>query len=243
MGLSRYHKRSYRPYQNRRRIFVGIGVAAAVVLLIAGAAIYTLLTRDTGSEPVEETSAVDMQKADDASLLVVVNRQNPLSADYKPSLREYRGLYVNPVLLSDLRALIKDAEAQGVKLTVKTAYRSYEEQQALYEKTLNDYLKSGQYSEVRAEAEAQKHVPKAGCSEAQLGLLLEFDVSDSSAKAFLQRSCVNYGFIPRYPEGKDELTHRAPDDSLYRYVGRDNAVRIRSLDMCLEEYYNYINKE
>ena len=79
----------------------------------------------------------------------------------------------------------------------------------------------------------------AGCCEAQTGLLVSFDVSNSHNKSFLERECIRYGFILRYPEGKDEVTHINPSESLYRYVGKENAEKMRAFDMCLEEYAEY----
>ena len=38
----------------------------------------------------------------------------------------------------------------------------------------------------------------------------------------------NYGFILRYPEGKEDITHRQPFESAYRYVGRADAEKMRS---------------
>lgn len=234
MGLAPYHKSSYRPYRNRRRMAVVIAVVAAVVLVIAGALVYAALSKQRG----DATSAAQ-QQSDAPSLLTVVNRQNPLPADYEPALTDFGGFRVHPAMLDDLTALTADAAKQGIDLPLAAAYVSYDGQGKLYQATLDAFMKTDGYTAVRAEAEAEKLTPKAGCSEAQTGLLLVFALSDPASRAYLERSCVNFGFIERYPADKQDVTHHAPNECIYRYVGREDAVKIRSLGMCLEEYIDY----
>ena len=73
-------------------------------------------------------------------------------------------------------------------------------------------------------------------------MLVEFDFSNSGSKAFLERNCVEYGFVQRYTGSKTSVTRMNPSDSLYRYVGIENAKRMRSYGMCLEEYKSYLSK-
>lgn len=235
MGLSPYSKRSYRPYRNRRRVLVSILIAAAGVLLVAGAVVYSVLTR-----PADESSASVEAQQEEATLLTVVNRQNPLPSGYVPPLTEFQGFQIHPAMLDDLTALTESAAKQGIDLPLAAAYVSYDGQEALYQATLDAFMKTDGYTAVRAEAEAEKLTPKAGCSEAQTGLLIVFAVSDPASRAFLERNCVSYGFIERYPADKQDVTHHAPNECVYRYVGKEDAVKIRSLGMCLEEYKDYM---
>ena len=89
-----------------------------------------------------------------------------------------------------------------------------------------------------------------GTSEHQLGLAL--DIIDDSNRT-LDRSQENtqtqqwlmahsweYGWILRYPNGKTDLTGIIYEPWHYRYVGKEIAAELHSLDMCLEEYFNML---
>ena len=84
-------------------------------------------------------------------------------------------------------------------------------------------------------------MPKGGCSEAQTGLLIGFDVADKKTSAFIERECINYGFVQRYPKDKEDVTKISESKTLYRYVGIENAKKMRSFNMCLEEYSEYVS--
>ena len=132
------------------------------------------------------------------------------------------------------------AEQKNIRLTVTEGYISFDEQQKRYEKNLAPYLNSPDYTPVRAQAAAQRIVPEAGCCEAQTGLLVLFDVTDPRTKQFIERECVRYGFIQRYAENKEDITHMQQNPSAYRYVGKEDAEKMRAFDMCLEEYADYV---
>ncbi len=253
-GFSPYDKQSYKESKRRRRQakiadktgrILPIGFARRkiimlivifiAVLIVAGVA--ALLFFILGS--ASDNDASEAEKSSE-SLLTVVNSASPLSQDYVPELAHCGGFEVNCAAADSLLQLLKDAESQGVDLKIKSAYISYDEQNRLYEKTLDKYLSNPDYTRVRAEAAAQKEVPPAGCSEAQTGLLIDFELGDRQSESFLDRSCVNYGFVLRYPSDKTALTRRNGSDTLYRYTGKENAVKMRAYDMCLEEYNNYL---
>ena len=44
----------------------------------------------------------------------------------------------------------------------------------------------------------------------------------------------------RYPSDKEDITKISGNNYLYRYVGKDNAVKMRTYGMCLEEYNDYL---
>ena len=257
MGLSPYEKKSYKeskrrrkqalladetgyikPYRNRKKRLTVIIFAIGAILLIAGG---VFLWHTTQSPKTDETSHEN--KINEEELLTVVNTQHPLKSDYVPELENFHGFQINPLAADSARALFDEAEKRGIELKLKSAYVSYFEQQELYENVLSQLLANPEYTEVRAEAAARKLVPAAGCSESQTGLLLDFELSDSSAADFLERNSVNFGFILRYPENKEDFTHALPSDSAYRYVGAENAIKLRSYNMCLEEYIEYLQSD
>ena len=103
------------------------------------------------------------------------------------------------------------------------------------------------YGEARAMEEAEKTVPMENHSEFQSGLAVKFsslkgsDFVSTEEYLWLYKNSIKYGFILRYPEGKELSTEREFDPTHFRYVGKENAARMRSLNMTLDEYISYLN--
>lgn len=257
MGLSPYEKKSYReskkrrrqlflegetgyikPYKRRRKPLVILLLVIVFCLAVGvGTTVWFVCHNQTELEIQEESIVLT-----DDQLLQIVNKQHRLDSSYVPALADFDDVRVHAAIIEDLTAFFDEAQEQGIELKINSAYVSYEQQQKLFEENLSQFTSDPAYTPVRAQAAAQKIVPEAGCSESQTGLLLNFELSDIRTKAFIERECIRYGFVLRYPEGKDELTHIAPSQSLYRYVGVTHAEKMRSFDMCLEEYTNYLDK-
>ncbi len=233
-GLIPYDKKSRKFFKNRRRRII---IVIFLITIIAASGIFYVILKDNNN--VLENS---MQYTDE-QLLTVVNIQSPLEPNYIPELADCKGFKVSTMASDSLEAMIDDAESQGMKVKIKSAYISYNEQEKLYDEVLKSFLSNTGYTQVRAEAAAQRIVPLAGHSEAQTGLLVELEFIDDRSRAYIERTCINYGFIQRYPENKTSLTRRDADNTIYRFVGADNAVKMRSYNMCLEEYNIYISEQ
>lgn len=255
--LAEYDKKSYKSSKRRRRQAIKAGktgrikpigilktkksiIFSVIIIIIAvviGAiSLYVFVISPNSSKSNNETS--NSEQSDE--LLMVVNKQNQLDNDYTPQLVDYKNIKVNSLLFNDLRQMCDDAKNDGIELKIVSGYVSFDEQENLYNSKLKEFLSNPDYTQVRAESAAQKVEPQAGCSEAQTGLLIGFDVSDEHSAAYLERNCVNYGFVLRFPNDKEDLTHISYSQSLYRYVGVDNAIKMRSYNMCLEEYAEYL---
>lgn len=255
--LAEYDKKSYKNSKKRRRqaIYAGktgrikpigilkrkISIIISVIFIVTAfvfgiISLYIFVISPNSAEHNNENS--NSEQTDE--LLMVVNKQNQLDKDYIPQLADYKNLRVNALLFDDLKQMCDDAKNDGIELKIVSGYVSFDEQEKLYDEKLREFLSNPDYTQVRAESAAQKVEPQAGCSEAQTGLLIGFDVSDEHSAAYLERNCVNYGFVLRFPYDKEDLTHISYNQSLYRYVGVDNAIKMRSYNMCLEEYAEYL---
>ena len=143
-----------------------------------------------------------------------------------------------------LEAMLEAAKADGVtKWQVSTAYRSYAQQEKTLDNKISSYLKSHSgWSRSKARSAALRTVAEPGCSEHQLGLAIDINVPGASSFSgtrqcrWLHAHCWEYGFIVRYTEEKKAITGFEAEAWHIRYVGRDHAVRIRDLGLCLEEY-------
>ena len=69
-------------------------------------------------------------------------------------------------------------------------------------------------------------------------LMHEFE--DFPAFTWLSEHCAEFGFILRYPEDKQEITGITYEPWHYRYVGVEHAQKMQELDLCLEEYWDYL---
>lgn len=255
-GFSPYDKKSYKDSKRRRkqalkaertgkieplstakrRAIIIVCILLAVAVSFGGWFVYSKYFKKSDNKSLSQQA----EQFADEELLTIINRQNPLDSADVPELADFQNVKVNVLLLDSLDEMCDKAEEEGIELEVISGYVSYDEQDTLYNEKLSEFLANPDYTQVRAQAAAQKLVPPAGCSEAQTGLLIGFDVSDSQALAFIERNCVNYGFVQRYPQDKEDLTHIAHSKSLYRYVGKDNAIKMRSYHMCREEYSEYL---
>lgn len=136
-----------------------------------------------------------------------------------------------------LEAMYEDAKKEGLTLAVNSAYRSYEEQQKIYD----------EYFRIYDEVTAASLVAVPGTSEHQLGLSVDLtsqSVIDGQYGVFgstpeyqwVIKNAHKYGFILRYPSDKIEITGIANEPWHYRYVGVKLATKLYEEGLTLEEY-------
>lgn len=179
--------------------------------------------------------------------MIVVNSRTPHSADYTVDTVKYYDYNVDVRIINQLSAMIEASKNAGVNLWISSAYRSNDTQSYLYDKETDYYTNMG-YSETQARELARKSVAVPGTSEHEIGLAVDFNNVSEDFKYtpeydWLCKHASEYGFIQRYPEGKEKITDIIFEPWHYRYVGTENAVKINNSGMCLEEYiYDLINK-
>lgn len=145
----------------------------------------------------------------------------------------------------DLQAMMDACRAEGLSPVICSAYRTQADQESLYQAEVGRQLDTG-YSQSDAEAEAGKVVAVPGTSEHQLGLavdivdinnqLLDASQEHTEVQQWLMEHSWEYGFILRYPNEKSEITGIIYEPWHYRYVGKEDAEKIHSQGVCLEEY-------
>lgn len=173
------------------------------------------------------------------NLLVLASNYSPLTDDYKPNLEDYNGIKYDSILKEPLTTLINAAKEDGVTIKVTGGYVSASEQDKLFEAEVNRLINEFDYSQVKAETEAEKSVPKGNEHDRQTGLSVILSTDDEYS--WLALHAYEYGFIQRYAKVDEETTNVKADSTLYRYVGAENAKRIRMLGMSLDEYVDYVN--
>lgn len=139
----------------------------------------------------------------------------------------------DPTALAKLQQLQRDAQAQGINISNSySGYRSYQYQTQLYNNYVNQH----------GEEEANTFSAKPGFSEHQTGLtfdLKDFNgqlVEDPITSQWIKDNCAKYGFIVRYPEGKEDITGYIYEPWHLRYVGEEVANQIMNNNTTLEQY-------
>ncbi len=133
-------------------------------------------------------------------------------------------------------------EEQNYYLMVSSSYRSYTEQETVY----------NNYKNARGQKYADSIAARPGSSEHQTGLTLDIFSKTNSNKAtfkdtdtakWLKENCYRFGFILRYPEDLVNVTGYNYESWHFRYVGKDIAKYIYENNISFEEYYAfYIEK-
>ena len=125
------------------------------------------------------------------------------------------------------------ASYAGYNLWITSGFRSYWDQQTLY----NNYVwRDGQ-------AAADRYSARAGHSEHQSGLAIDVNYAGQAfvgtpEAAWLAANCADYGFIIRYPDGKENITGFKYEPWHIRYVGTDLAKKLTNSGLTIEEYFN-----
>ncbi|MBO6055335.1 MAG: M15 family metallopeptidase [Oscillospiraceae bacterium] len=186
--------------------------------------------------PEEEESSQEK----DGWMLILVNSDHPLPEDYSVNLKELRnGHHVDERIYPQLQQMFDDARAEGIYPFINESYRTAARQQEIMDKYIAGYEAEGMSHDEAVEA-ALEIVAVPGTSEHQLGLALdiiaEYDEDSTATWVWLKENCARYGFILRYPAGKEEITGYSYEPWHFRYVGAEAAEEIMSRGITLEEY-------
>ena len=192
-----------------------------------------------GDLTTEKASPDDWQRS-------IVDTERALPADYDPGALSsaadagFTGISakyeVRTSMIGDLKALREAAADNGTPIDLIAAYRSVEDQAALYQKRVAE----------DGEAETQKKTARPGHSEHHLGTTVDFrtfgasDVFQEWAQEptgqWMLEHAWEYGFINSYPDGKKAETCYEFEPWHYRYLGVDLAKRVHDSGMSLRAY-------
>lgn len=197
------------------------------------------------SVPVAYDKDTGLPIYDNSEVMFVVNYQNEIPRDYKADIVTAQGISVDSKITDALAAMTKAAEKDKITLTFVSGYVSSEQQQKLYDQKVQDMIKLDGYTKIMAKAKAKDFVPLPGFADTQTGLCVTVkgsskDFEKTDTYLWLNNFAADYGFIFRYPTDKKTNTGVEPDLRVLRYVGTENAIKMRQLTMCLEEYSAYL---
>ncbi len=150
-----------------------------------------------------------------------------------------------------LRAMFIELRAAGyTDLSVTSGYRSYQKQESLYSTYTSREMSENGISRAEAEKIVDTYSARAGTSEHQTGLCCDLHnlpsastrFAEEEAYTWLIENCYKFGFVLRFPEGKEAITGYGFEPWHFRFVGRYHASEMHRLGMCLEEYVEYIKE-
>jgi len=202
------------------------------------------ISKPSNSEPIPETEPVVSQwpitytLEEAAGLTVVVNKKHRLPSNYVPKLQDVAGGRMRPEAANALKTLLYDAEQAGNSMIILSSYRSYNTQVSTYQ----------YWDNTQGQAEADKASARPGHSEHQTGLAVDLGNPDgscrllacfgaSTAGKWLENNAYKYGFIIRYPNGKEALTGYIYEPWHVRYVGTDESTAIKNSGQTMDQYY------
>jgi zinc D-Ala-D-Ala carboxypeptidase len=234
-----------------------LAIFAAVFVGFNFSAVKGLFGGDNGGQQdIDDTAAQQAwqeeaqqarQEAAQQGLLILVNKQYPVDQGYKPddlvAMKYYAPeleasfRYLREPAAAAFNQLVETAELDGIELTMASAYRSYDYQKIIFDNYVSQY----------GEEEANTFSAKPGQSEHQTGLAVDVSspstyyelteaYGDTPEGKWLSGHAHEFGFILRYPKGKEAITGYTFEPWHLRFVGLFVAKEIYNQDITLEEY-------
>ncbi len=161
--------------------------------------------------------------------ILIANKTYGLPSTYDPGTDNdaYNALY----------EMEEDAAKEGIILFLNSGYRDYDTQEAIY----NNYVS------MDGKAQADTYSARPGHSEHQTGLAFDLNsfeesFGETAEGIWLAKNCHKYGFIIRYPKGKEHITGYIYEPWHVRYLGKDTATKVYNSGLCLEEYLGITSK-
>lgn len=180
---------------------------------------------------------------DPESIHVLVNKNHQLSSHYVPKDLEvisnqyaYDEKYLRKEARLSFERLSKEASTLGYRIIGVSAYRDYDYQKKLYQ----------HYVDTKGKKYADLCSARPGHSEHQSGLAidvmgsnLDYNLFEESEEfTWMSENAHHYGFILRYPKGKEHITGFKYEPWHYRYVGVELATTLYQNNLTLEEYFH-----
>ena len=183
----------------------------------------------------------------DSDYLFVVNKDVFLPDDYEIETSFVQGSYeLEAVAAEHCREMIEAAKNDGIDLKVLSAYRTVEYQKNLFDRNVKQRMEEMGMSYDEAVYDVSINIAPPGGSEHNAGLAVDIidtghwdtyeEFEDTKEFDWLINHCTEYGFILRYPKGKEDITGYIYEPWHYRYVGLESAKAVMDSGLCLEEY-------
>ncbi|MDT6460081.1 M15 family metallopeptidase [Enterococcus faecium] len=212
-------------------------------------------TQDRTSKQLPDVKTDDWQ-------LVLVGPDHKLEKEIDESTQLAslsNGYLIDKRIAPEYEAFAKAAEEAGFPLVMVSAYRSVSSQQQVFEQNVQDVMSRQGVSEEEATKITKETITEPGYSEHHTGLavdvvdqnwynsypstVLDASYGDQPGAKWIAENAAQYGFIVRYPKGREDITKITYEPWHLRYVGKENAEYITKHQLTLEEYLNELNEK
>lgn len=207
--------------------------------------------------PPADAPVPDPPEADNTWAVMLINQKNSLPISYCDNVEldvvyeSSKPYHMDKRVKNYVTDMFEAAENDGIYLVMVSAYRDFPYQERNFNKSVQDRIDAGM-TEEEAYEDTLKEVALPGASEHNSGLAADImcdtmtDMSDDSFKEtkeykWLKEHCADYGFVIRYPEGKEKITGYKFEPWHYRFVGQYYAKYMTENGLCLEELFEEKN--
>lgn len=237
---------------NAKKKVIRFGIILILIDLISFIGVHTYLNKNDKKEVVkvvesEESKELNHKKTVKDGVtyfdgIMIANKTYALPKDYYPK-NTYEPatkdtdkceLCIDKTAYNSFLKMQEDAKKEGLNIYIQSGYRSYAYQDMVY----NTYVKSDGVEK------ADTYSSRPGHSEHQTGLAFDLNsVNDSFADTkegkWVDKNAYKYGFIIRFPKGKDKYTGYKYESWHLRYVGNSLAKKLYNNGnwISLEEYF------
>lgn len=249
-------------------IFIIYGINRFVTQKVEDPNSQTFVAEETKAS-TDSTQTKQQQKAreelPDASpkdwSLTLVGPKQPLEEDISSEQISYipnTNMQLDKRVIEAYQKLSEDAQEAGYPLVIISAYRSVDEQTQIFDRRVTQYENQGM-DEKQAIEKTKETSTEPGHSEHHTGLaldivdenwqqsysqnVLEEEFGEEDSAKWLAEHASDYGFILRYPKGKEKITQISYEPWHFRYVGKENAKYMEKYDLTLEEYLDQLNEK
>ncbi len=177
-----------------------------------------------------------------SSITVLVNKYSYLPSTYSPTdlvnisvQNSTRTVSMRKEAAQAFEKMSNDARSKGYIIKAHSTYRSFDQQKSIY----NSYVQDD------GQAAADTYSARPGFSEHQTGLVADVVASNSTditdfdkykENRYVLENAHKFGFIVRYPVGKENITGYKSEPWHLRYVGVETATKIKNLNITYDEY-------
>lgn len=166
--------------------------------------------------------------------VLIANKSYSLPADFAPGL--------DSTCYNQFCKLSNAAAQEGLNIYLSSGFRSYDYQAQIYNNYVERETINNNGDAVKGKQIADTYSARPGHSEHQTGLAIDVNQIDDSfigtpEAIWLENHCHEFGFILRYPQGKQDITGYQYESWHIRYVGTDLATQIHNSGLTLEEYF------
>lgn len=203
--------------------------------------------------PPEQPETLTQEIENPYDVLALINKQYALPADYIPAdlvVPDIRFPFTEDLPKKQLRQVAADAleqlfvaaDEEGLELFAQSGYRSYERQDAIFASNVEQHGEeaANNFSARPGESEHQSGLTM-DVTTPDMGFQLNTDFGTTPEGKWLVENASDYGFIIRYPEGKEDITQYQYEPWHLRYVGQKAAQEIMAKNITLEEYLGVQN--